>query len=430
LQQTQADTRGQRRLYEGLTQCGHRGVGSISKKLTQKDVKTLEAPETGNRICYDSEISGFGVRVTAAGKRAFVLNYRNHFGRERRITIGQHPAWNLAGARTEAKTLLQGIDRGHDPLDRRTENRTALTVAELCDRYKVEHLPKKHASSQKEDLSMIEKVIVPALGTLKAKDVDFADVHALHRKITTGINGRRRTPYRANRVLALLSKMFNLAILWKIRDDNPCKGVEKNDEPPRERFLTKAELTSIVKALTEFEDRESANAMMLALLTGARRGELLKATWGQFDLVSLAEGVWTKPSAHTKQSKLHRVPLSADAIELLTAMRADAEPDATHLFPSRINARGGVDIRRPWERLCLAAGLAEKAKDGRIKTTIRFHDLRHSFASLLASSGRSLPIIGQLLGHTQAQTTMRYAHLADEPLREATNRVGKRIREA
>jgi integrase len=390
----------------------------MATALKQSDIKTLAAPAKGNKVYYDSEITGLGVRVTAAGKRSFVLNYRNKFGRERRMTIGQFPAWNLAGARAEAKTLLQAIDRGEDPLESRHENRTAPSVADLCDRYIKEHLPSKRESSAKEDRAMIDKIILPALKHLKVRDVDFDDIDGLHRKLS-----RDGKPTRANRVLALLSKMFALSIRWKMRDDNPCKGVQRNHEAPRERFMTKDETARIVKALTDSKDRESANAIMLALLTGARRGEVLRASWDQFDL---SEGVWTKPSAHTKTNRTHRIPLSVYAMQLLSAMR-EADPDGTHLFPSRINTKGEIDIRRPWERICLAAGLGEKGEDGRVKTSIRFHDLRHSYASMLASSGLSLPIIGRLLGHTQAQTTQRYSHLLDDPLREATERVGQMV---
>ena len=325
------------------------------------------------------------------------------------MTIGRHPDWNLAGARTEAKALLQAIDKGNDPLEERKENRIAPTVADLCARYIAEHLHTKRASSAKEDRAMINGRILPVLKHMKVGAVEYADIDGLHKKIT-----REGKPYRANRVLALLNKMFSLAVRWKMRSDNPCKGVARNQEEPRERFLTKDELGRIVRALAEFDDKEAANAIMLALLTGARRGEVLRASWEQFDLT---EGIWTKPSAHTKRKKAHRVPLSAHALQLLQAMRAAAPSDATNLFANCIRVDGRVDIRRPWERLCEAVGV-----EG-----LRFHDLRHSYASLLASSGLSLPIIGSLLGHTQAQTTQRYAHLLDDPLRDATEVVGQMV---
>ena len=390
----------------------------MADKLTQAIVRELDPPPGGNRITYDAEVKGFGVRVTAQGTKSFVLNYRTRSGRERCYTIGAFPSWSVSAAREEASRLKDQIRiNGLDPLRDIEAERGAPTVADLAARYIEEHLPSKRPSSQSEDRAMIDRLVLPELKHFKVAEVDFADIAALHRKITKA--GR---PVRANRVLALLSKMFSLSVLWKMRPDNPCKGVKRNAEEGRERYLEPKEIARLMKALVNHEDREAANAVMLALLTGARRAEILRATWDQFDL---DKGTWTKPSAHTKQKRPHRVPLSREALHLLTKMRGDGAE--RHLFPGRINPGGRVDIRRPWEQVCMAAGLANLGTDGRIKPTIRFHDLRHSYASMLVGSGLSLPIIGKLLGHTQAQTTLRYAHLADDPLREATERVGKLV---
>jgi len=153
------------------------------------------------------------------------------------------------------------------------------------------------------------------------------------------------------------------------------------------------------------------------LLTGARRGEVLAATWDQFDLEA---GVWIKPSSHTKQKREHRVPLSAPARRLLADMRAEAERRAKerqrelskYVFPARVGGGAMVEIKSAWAALCRAAKLE----------CVRIHDLRHTYASVLASAGLSLPVIGALLGHTQPGTTARYAHLFDDPLRAATER--------
>ena len=152
----------------------------------------------------------------------------------------------------------------------------------------------------------------------------------------------------------------------------------------------------------------SANAIRFLLLTGARRGEVLQAEWGQFDLSS---GVWTKPSAHTKQKREHRVPLSEAAIELLEKIRR--ETNGQFVFPGRKPGAALAELKRSWQTIRRRANLEN----------VRLHDLRHTYASILASSGMSLPIIGALLGHTQTSTTERYSHLQDDPLREATERV-------
>jgi integrase len=369
----------------------------MTTKLTPKLVDGITAPARGNRIEYDSEVKGFGVRVTAGGAKAFILNYRNGAGRERRLTIGRHPEWRVGAAREEAKALLRRVDRGDDPLGQIQAGRLAPTFADLADRYIAEHLPRKRPSSQEEDRALLK--LTDSLRHAKVSDLSHADIAALHRKVT-----KTRGPYRANRVRALLSKMFSLAIVWRMRTDNPVRGVERNHEEGRERYLSADEIAQLMRALADYSNKASANIIMLALLTGARRGELLNATWDQFDL---AAGVWVKPSSHTKQKRPHRVPLSPEAWQLLTAMHA--ERTGGLLFA------GGV--RYAWEKVRRQAGLDD----------VRFHDLRHSFASMLASSGQSLPVIGRLLGHTQAQTTLRYSHLQDDVLREATAGVGKLV---
>jgi integrase len=382
------------------------------EKLDKGAVDDADAPAKGNVIIYDTEVKGFGLRVTAAGAKSFILNYRNSSGRERRYTIGSYPDWTVSAARAEAKELRKRVDRGEDPLAERDHARGAPDMADLVERFIEEHLPTKRPGSQAEDRAMIRDYILPELKHLKVADVEFDDIVALHRKITKG--GK---PFRANRVAALLSKMFSIATRsgkgqW--RTDNPCRGVKRNPEQGRERYLEPEEIERLMKVLVGFEDKESGNAIMLALLTGARRGEPLRATWKQFDL---KKGVWTKPSHHTKQKKEHRVPLSQAALALLTNMHDAAPRGATYLFPSRVNDKGEASIRPAWEKIRDQAGIPD----------VRFHDLRHSFASMLVGSNLSLPIIGKLLGHTQASTTLRYSHLADDPLRQATDLVGKLV---
>jgi integrase len=382
-------------------------------KLTDASVRSI-APGGGTRITYDAgpdSVRGFGIRVTAAGAKSFVLNYVVD-GRERRMTIGSYPAWKVAVARKEAERLREGVERGVDPLGQKQAKRDAPTVKELCDRYINEHAVKKR--SDKGDRAMLRLYVRPELGSRKVASITFADVDQLHRKVS------KDAPYQANRLLSLLSKMFSLAIRWQMRTDNPAKGVERNQEQPRHRYLSGDELRRLTEALAAHSSQAAANAVRLLLLTGARRGEVLGATWDQFDLT---EGVWTKPSSHTKQKREHRVPLSAPARQLLAEMRRDAEERAEekkrdpspYVFPARGGIAGPMtEIKKSWAALCKAAKI-----EG-----VRIHDLRHSYASMLASAGLSLPIIGALLGHTQTQTTARYAHLFDDPLRAATERVG------
>lgn len=376
----------------------------MPSKLSEAGVKKLK-PRASNYIEFDTTLPGFGVVVTPKGVKSYCITYRTASGRQRRYTIGRSPTWTTTGARKAAQELLHRVGLGEDPQGGRAEARGGETVAGLAERYIEKHLPKKRPRSQREDRDMLRLHILPALRTMKVRDVDKEAVDALHRKITKA--GKLT---RANSVLRLLSKMFSLSVRWKMREDNPCKGVEKNHEEPRGRYLKKAEIERLWQALDGERDTESVGVVLLAMLTGARLSEITKATWSQFDL---EDGVWTKPSSHTKQKSTHRAPLAPRALAMLQAMRED-NPHETMLFP----VRGKIGTVRPaWERVRAAAKLDD----------VRFHDLRHSFASLLAGDGASLLVIGKLLGHTQEKTTARYASLADKPLRDAVARVGDRV---
>jgi integrase len=378
----------------------------MAKRLTDRLAKALPLPSSGNRITYDTEIKGFGFRVTAGGARAFVLNYRVN-GRERRYTIGSYPDWSVAAAREEAKRLKREVNKGYDTMGQKHADRTAPTVADLSDRYLSEHAIRKAPRAQRDDRSMIEKLVLPEIGRLKVFEVRREDIDRLHREVS------RTRPIRANRMVQMLSKMFALAIRWEYRSDNPVKGIHRNPEERRTRYLSADEMGRLTSVLATHENQASANVIRLLLLTGARRGEVMGATWNQFDLEA---GTWTKPSAHTKQKKEHRVPLSAPAIQLLSGIRAEAGA-SSHVFPGRKPGEPLTDIKNFWAGVCRKAELED----------CRIHDLRHTYASILASAGLSLPVIGALLGHTQPNTTARYSHLFDDPLREATERVGKLI---
>src|SRR5258708_6667716 len=372
-------------------------------RLTNRVVAKLPVPAQGNRLFYDDTVKGFACRVTDAGGRAFVINYfRKADGRERRFTIGAFPDWSVAAAREEAKRLKREIDGGADPVGAHQESRAAPTIADLAARFEQDYVPRKRPSTQRVYRQQIRADILPAIGRAKVAAVSPADTDGFHHRLSA------RAPTHANRVLAVLSKMFNLAIRWGWRTDNPCRGIERNQEQKRHRYLSGAELKRLTKALTELEDQGAANAVRLLLLTGARRGELLAARWAD---INLETGVWTKPGATTKQKTQHRVPLSEAACRLLAEMKDQAGDDAEWLFPAP--GRGQrPHINEAWIKLRKAADL----------NGARLHDLRHTFGTALASSGWGLPTIGALLGHTTAQTTLRYSHLMDDPLRAATER--------
>ena len=386
--------------------------------LTDSVIRRLSPAEQGSLLIWDDEVKGFAIRITEANAKSFILNYRNRGGRQRRLTVGSFPAWSAAQAREEAKAVLRRVDQGADPLGDRQAERHAPTVADLAKRYIEDHLPKKRLSSQKLDRGYLNNVILPALGTRKVADIKHGDVVELHRKM--------KRPIAANRMLSLLSTMFGLAEKREWVTRNPCKGVERHREVPRQRYLDADEIRRLFASLDRHPG-PSSNAIRLLLLTGARRSEVLSATWDQFNLT---DGVWTKPHTSTKQRREHRVPLGEGALTILRQMRSDLDRRVaeakgegrilrqTHLF---------AGYGKPGQpRRYLDGTWATVTEEANIKGC-RLHDLRHSFASLLASGGQSLLVIGQMLGHQSPSTTARYSHLFDETLKKAADAVSHAV---
>lgn len=389
-------------------------------KLTARIIEEMQAPAKGLAFLWDSEIPGLGVRCTEKGVKSFVLRYVPKGGRRDRLATLERVDLKfrpLSVVRESAGQAKARVTAGADPLDELAAQRKAPTVGELCEEYLESHAkPKKRASSVENDTRMIEKVIKNEIGNMKVADVTSKHITDIHNKL-------RATPYHANRVLALLSKMFSLSIGWKYRIDNPCKGVEKFNEERRERWLSVDEMAALFKAMGASKNTRTVNAIKLILFTGSRIDEVLSATWDMFDLEA---GKWIKPSAHTKQKKTEHVPLSEPALKLLKGIKASAVEGVKWVFPGDANIfrREGdkridtgepnhlQEIKREWASLCKTAKI----------TNCRPYDLRHTFASHLVSNGESLEIIGKLMGHTQAQTTRRYAHVADEAQRAVTSR--------
>ena len=383
-------------------------------RIKDQLVRDLIAPVKGNRISYDDKISGFGVRITATGKKSFVLNY--YFkGRERRITIGAYPEWSVLAARKRAEEFRLKIANGIDPLEEKQAAYAAPTMRDLFKRYDEEYLPRLAPRTAADTRSMFTKIILPRIGAKKVADVSFSDCEALHRFVS------QDRPVRANRVHEVLRRSLNLAINWGWIGDNPAARVERNTEHKRARYLAQDEIGRVLEALDTHPQRSSCDAIKFMLLTGCRRGEALSARWDQFDP---ALRVWVKPAATTKQRREHRVPLSSMASALLqdrrTARDALHEHDALRLSAfvfAGDEGRALVDVKRTWAAVSKAAGLRNT----------RMHDLRHTFASIAVSQGQSLPVIGAMLGHTQPQTTARYAHLFDDSLLNAAEMVGAAI---
>lgn len=397
----------------------------VNTHISETTVKAAKPPASGYVILFDDKDEGFGVRVTAAGAKSFILNYRVG-GEKRRMTIGKWPQWTADAARNEVKKkLLPRINGGGaDPVREKKARQAEPKLADLATEYIEQHaMMKKREKSVYEDRRMLDHIIVPEMGKLRVSAVSKRHVQSLH-------NSLRKTPYQANRVLALLSAMFSFAMEDHLRPDNPAKGVKRFDEPKREAWFTVDQLHALSDALDSYEEQDAADALRLLIVTGARPDEVLGATWSMFDL---QRGIWNKPSHHTKERKPEHVPLNDAA--LLVLRRMAQHKAGVHLFPGRESTdpdkpRGArTTLRNAWRQVCKAAGLATeysvKGKRGkplrRWKPNVRVYDLRHTFASHLISRNWSLQLVGKLLGHTQAATTERYAHIQDGAQRDVTN---------
>lgn len=380
-----------RALYEGTSRPGKNG------KLIHS-----------RHVLWDDEVRGLGVRVFPTGKKSFVLLYRAG-KRQRQMTLGSFGVLTLQQARAKAQQLLSSVAiDGQDPLeDRKSSRMKGDTVEDLADRYLVEHAEvKKKPKSVDMDRQMLRAYVVPQLGHLELTAVSRQDVTALH-------YGLRKKPYVANRVLALLSKMFNLAEKWGLRNDgsNPCRHVERYKEKKRERYLSTDELTRLSQAIAEAEmsGAESIHALAairLLMLTGCRLREILHLEWKHVDFENSRLNL---PDSKTGAKVVY---LSAAAKEVLANI--PKTKDNPWVIEGKKAGSHLVDLKGPWQRLCETADLEN----------LRIHDLRHSFAAVGAGLGLSLPMIGKLLGHSQPQTTARYAHLAADPMHEAAEQIG------
>lgn len=390
-------------------------------KLTKR---TVDALKPGPRTVFlmDDSLPGFGVRLTPAGVKSYVFQWGRGRSLRRRLTIGRHGApWTPDSARSEAKRLRGEVAKGGDPAAIRAAAHRAPTVKEFSGRFLTEHVePKTKPSSARAYRSLLSTVILPAFGPKKLADVTRADVSRLH-------HSKRGAPYAANRTLAVLSKMFNLAEAWGIRPDgsNPCRHVAKFRERRRERFLSAAELLRVGDALLVAE-REgilstpkargkrplkslkvspyATAALRLLLMTGCRLSEIVTLRW---DYLDEEHKCLRLPDSKTGAKAVH---LSAPAFQLLSNLaRVD---DSPFVFVGR--SKGSFKgLPHVWHRVRKLAGVPD----------VRIHDLRHSFASFGAAGGESLLIIGALLGHRTPGMTARYAHLSDDPRRAAADRI-------
>lgn len=374
--------------------------------------RSVDAARPGPResFVWDDELPGFGLRVFPSGRKTFFVQYRARGqSRTRRYVLGPYGVLTPADARDLAIEVLAQVRKGRDPSEERRVEAHAPTVGDLCARYLKDYAEgRKKPRSVAEDRRLIDDFIKPALGRRKLRAVTRLDIVRLH-------NSLQDTPYQANRVLAVVSRMFNLAERWGLRPDgsNPVRHVDRFAERKRERFLSEAELARLGKTLADAERAQTETAATVAavrllVFTGCRLGEILALRWQDVDFERRCLRL---PDSKTGARV---VPLNAPALQVLADLERGESP---WVIRGRKQGASLVNLGKPWRRIRESARLSD----------VRIHDLRHSFASVAAGTGHSLVVIGALLGHRQATTTHRYAHLSDDPVRAASERVGRRI---
>jgi integrase len=399
-------------------------------KFTKREIEAVK-PAEKRQYFFDDSFPGFALRVSEKGVKSFWYTYRVGKGRsaeKKWVHLGKYPAMTVEQARQLCKEKAAVVAMGEDPAATLQEEKTALFIAEALDAFQEEYVPKLKPSSIAFYKIAIEKHLKPAVGRLQAKKMGYSEAARFHASM-------KDKPYMANRCIAVLSVFLNWCELHGYRDKhtNPCKEIKLYKEIKRQEFMGAAELGILGDTLDRMEktwhERKEAKtrrsseiegvdaitphaaaALRLLLFTGARRGEILSLKWSYLDL---GLGIARLPDSKTG---FKVVQLPAPAVVILEGLPRISE----FVFPAASATGHMVSIRQAWMNVLKQARL----------TGWRIHDLRHALASMMINSGASLPIVGKILGHTQASTTQRYAHLEDNPARKALEIAAAKIDEA
>ncbi|WP_340644813.1 tyrosine-type recombinase/integrase [Phenylobacterium sp.] len=385
---------------------------------------------------FDTKLKGFGVRITPNGVKTFFVVYRPGDGgrtaAKKRYTIGRFGTLTVEEARSAAQVYLANVRLGADPATDRNTRRATITVQELADRFLQAHVEaKRKATTAALYSDILNRIVLPRFGKAKVDGLTRADLAQLHADCA-------ETPFQANRMLAVVGSMYGVgAKLGFVPEGyNPAKGIDRYPEHGRERYLGTKEVERLLEVIQVAEDEglawetqddqggakhlptnpddrrtklspHAAAALRLLIYTGARLREILHLRWSEVDL--------ERGTLFLSDSKTGRKPIMLN--DAAATILRDLKQVGTYVIPGDDPKHPRHDLKRPWAAVSKAAGL-----EG-----VRLHDLRHTFASFAAASGLSLPIIGRLLGHTNAKTTQRYAHLSDAALRLATEAIGTAI---
>lgn len=376
--------------------------------------RTVEALPVGEReaVFWDTELSGFGVRVYPSGSKVYLAQTRAG-GKSRRMTVGRHGLISAEQARRKAARIIADIKAGNEPeaANGAARGDTGPTVAEVAERYMTEHVAVRCKPATARDCRyMLDRYLLPALGDASLGQIGRDRVAALQYSL-------HATPFMANRVVGMLSRLFNKAELWGVAPEggNPCRFIRKYKEPPRERFLSEEEFRRLGRVLCEVEAEgrvlpSMVAAFRLLMLTGCRRGEILTLRWEDVDLRA---GELRLRDAKTGPRPVALSPSARRVLEGLQRL-----PDNPWVIAGTKPGGRVTNINSAWLLIRARAELND----------VRIHDLRHSFASRALALGESLPMIGKLLGHRKVQTTARYAHLAKDSVKASAARVAESLR--
>lgn len=384
----------------------------MAEKITKRIVDAT-VPAKKDVYVWDTNIKGFGLKVTPAGRKVYIYQYRigGKRGRTRRMTLGVHGGgFTPVQARQVVIKVHGQVMSGIDPAAERDKAKDGKTMAELLAKFDRDHVSVNVKPKTADDYRRTIKLhILPKLQHMLVEQVTRQDIARLH-------HAMRDTPYAANRVVATLSKFFNWCEKFGYRAEysNPCRHVDKFKEKKRQRYLSNDEQIRLGETLTQFEKEKLISpyaiaAIRLLSLTGARLGEILSLKW---DYVNWDSRTLDLPDSKTGAKTIY---LNDPAKDILTNIIRQA--DNPYVICGAVPGERIVNLQKSWRRVRARAGLDD----------VRLHDLRHTFASVAVSGGMSLPLVGALLGHSQPRTTARYAHLATDPLKEAVEKIGTEI---
>ena len=372
-------------------------------KISSRTVSSFKGVPGKDMCLWDTEVKGFGLRVQPSGKRSYIYKFRTPDGKRRNRKIGGPETLTADAARRVVQGMVSDAALGKTIIDDKPKQKS-ITVKKFCDHYLSDYARlHKKPKSVEDDTRYIEKEIKPRLGHKNLSEIRSKDIVKIHSAMVG-------SPVKANRLLALLSKMFNLAEEWEYRDTNtnPTQHIRKYKETPRERFLTQDEMANLELTLSDAETEHLVSssvihALRVLLMTGARLQEVLTMKW---EYIDFENGKIHLPDSKSGKKTIWLSDRAKGYIDAIPHKRGNP-----YVFPGQRTGSRLVNLQKPWRKLRAIAGLDD----------VRIHDLRHTYASLAVSQNLSLPIVGKLLGHKSTKSTERYAHLYDEVMKDAAN---------